>query len=94
MEKIYLARYSRGSYDDYYTINVFASTDKELVEKWVEKFNNKLKCWKDYYRKFENKNCKGFLKEEYYSNEIISDRFDNIMECNEAFLEEVEFRHK
>lgn len=91
MEKIYLAKYSVGHHDDYHVMDVFASHDKELVEKWVEKFNSKLSTWKEYFAQFSSNYSIYILDEKYY-NKINSERFDMIVECNCAFMEELEIR--
>jgi hypothetical protein len=91
MKKIYLAKYSMGHYDDYREINVFASHDKDLVEKWIEKFNSKLEVWKNYFSQFSNQYSIYCLDEKYY-NKINGERFDAIVECNRAFIEELEIK--
>ncbi len=91
MEKIYIAKYSVGHYDDYHVINVFASQDKELVEKWVEKFNSKLSIWKEYFAQFSSQYSIYCLDEKYY-NKINGERFDMIVDCNMAFMEKLEIR--
>ena len=39
MEEIYIAVIGQGEYGDYYESEIFASFDKDKVEKWVSKFN-------------------------------------------------------
>lgn len=36
---MYVAVIATGSYEDYQEDNVFCSTDKDKVEKWVNRFN-------------------------------------------------------
>lgn len=90
--KLYVAKYSTGSYDEHYVVSVFVSEDKELVEKWVEKFNTKLTYWKEYFKQFGNP-VFGYhtLLADFYGK-INVDKFDYIMECNNAFIDEVEYR--
>jgi hypothetical protein len=91
--KLYVAKYSSGSYDDYYSVSVFVSDDKEFVQKWVEKFNTKLEYWKEYFKQFgdESFDCK-VLDSRHY-NISYYDRFYQIMECNKAFIDEIEYRN-
>jgi hypothetical protein len=88
--KLYVAKYSTGSYDDHYFVSVFVSEDKEFVEKWIEKFNTKLEYWKEYFKQFTGEYT--MLKEEFY-DKINYDRFYQIMECNKAFIDEIEYRN-
>ncbi len=93
MNKLYVAKYSTGSYDDHYFVFVFVSEDKEFVEKWVEKFNTKLAYWKEYFKQFGNEVFDyKTIKEKFY-NDINDDRFYQIMECNRAFVDEIEYRN-
>ena len=93
MNKLYVAKYSTGSYDDHYFVSVFVSEDKEFVEKWVEKFNTKLAYWKEYFKQFGNEVFDyKTIKEKFY-NDINNDRFYQIMECNSAFVDEIEYRN-
>jgi hypothetical protein len=39
MDKVYLAIVATGSHDDYHESIKFASTDKEKVIKWCDRFN-------------------------------------------------------
>lgn len=91
MNKIYVATYSNGSWDDYHTIEVFASHDKELVLKWVDKFNNKLKHWQEYFGQFSNEWNKSSIKDEYFMK-INYDTFCSVMDCNGASIMEIELR--
>jgi hypothetical protein len=89
--KTYLAKYSRGSYDDYRTIDVFVTDDKELAQKWVNKFNTKLSHWKKHFSKYSHEWSAQILDERFYDI-INGERFDDIMETNEAFITEIEVR--
>lgn len=93
-DKIYLAEYSEGAYDDYHIIIVFASENKEHIEKWVDKFNSKIEYWQNYYAtKYGGR--EGFpkiIKEEYQYNEILWEKFNKIMYIGKAYIEEVNKR--
>lgn len=88
--KLYIAKYSSGSYDDLYFVSVFVSKDKEFVEKWVEKFNTKLDYWKEYFKQFKNEY--GALKGEFY-DKVNNSTYYTVTECNKAFIDEIEFRN-
>jgi hypothetical protein len=91
--KLYVAKYSTGCYDDFHVVSVFVSEDKELVERWVEKFNTKLTYWKEYFNQFSiypNTDI-NILDKSFYST-VSRTRFFHIMECNGAFIDKVEYR--
>jgi hypothetical protein len=90
--KYYIARYSTGSCDDYTKIDVFVTEDKELVEKWVEKFNAKLAHWKEYFKQFGNADYNHTVIDEIYLDRVNTDTFYRVMECNGAFYSEIECR--
>ena len=90
--KLYIAKYSSGSYNEHKLISVFVSDDKEFVEKWVEKFNNRLAYWKDYFKQFIDKNYSWVRLDDKYLYKINSDRFYQVMECNKAFIDKIEYR--
>lgn len=84
--KIYLCKYSSGSYDDYGEWDVFATFDKDKAQKWVDKFNTKLEKWKEYMHSHRP----DYLEEwDYFP---VCDRYWQIVEMNEAFIEEIEIR--
>lgn len=56
MEKVYVVQYSGGSYEDYFTKIIFATTNKTTATKYVTKYNKILKKWKDYYKQYEDSN--------------------------------------
>lgn len=84
---IYIAKYA---VDDY-TVEVFASKDKETVEKWVDKFNIKLAYWKEYYSQFSCARFKNIMNEKYYNKESLRGFYD-VMEVHKAFIQEIELR--
>ena len=91
MSKIYIAKYSTGSYDDYHEINIFSSLDREKVEKWVDKFNKKLGLWQLHFSQFSSEYSRACIKDEFL-NKINCDTFWAIMECGSASIEEIELR--
>jgi len=48
-KKIYLVRYSRRDWEDYYDVTVFATQDESKAKAYVVKFNRLLEKWKAYY---------------------------------------------
>ena len=54
MSKIYMVSYSGGSYDDFYTANIFVTTNKATATKYVTRFNKLLKKWKKHYSQYES----------------------------------------
>lgn len=90
-DKIYLVKYCGGSYDDYYTCVVFATTKQSVAKKYVAKFNRILKKWKKYYRQFEGKEM-GFnwIKQEHVEKHF--DRWNAINNISEAYYEEIPVR--
>jgi hypothetical protein len=89
---LYIARYSTGSHNDYTKIDVFVTEDKELVEKWVEKFNTKLEHWKEYFKRFGNAYYNHTVIDEIYFDRVNNDTFYRVMGCNGAFYSEIECR--
>ena len=66
MNKIYIVKYCGGSYEDWYSTNIFATTKKATATKYVSKFNRILRKWKKYYSQFEEKESGiRWLKKEY-----------------------------
>ena len=89
---LYIARYSTGSHNDYTKIDVFVTEDKELVEKWVEKFDAKLAHWKEYFKQFGDELYAYSILDSAFYDKINDDTFYRVMECNGAFYSEIECR--
>ena len=84
--KIYIAKYSTGCYEDYTEHIVFATFDESKIIKWCNKFNNIHQKCRDFYGK-------------YYASEFNLKKFKTFVNrnhrCNnigEAFYEETEIR--
>ena len=91
MKKLYIVKYSSGSYDDYHTTDVFVTDIKSKATKYVTKFNKILKKWEKYYKKFEEKDCgMGWIKDEYVQQHF--DRWNCLREINLCYWEEIEVR--
>ena len=92
---IYIAKYSVGNYDDYGVVDVFVSTDKNKVTKWVTKFNRLLKEYRKFYTKFEVENGDEiwglpWIKDGYLDDYF--DRWNRLRNTNEAFYDMIEIR--
>ena len=88
-EKMYLVKYSTGSYDDYCQIEVFVTKSRETADKYVERFNKKLDYWNEYMKSFKDEY--GF-RDEKKCTTAISYRYYDITEVGYSFIEEVEVR--
>ena len=86
--KIYIAKYSTGKYEDFTEHIVFASTNKSKVTKWCTKFNKMIKKWSDYYKKYED--SFGWIKGEYVTKHF--ERWNKLRRINRAYYEEIEIR--
>ena len=86
--KIYIAKYSKGRYEDKTEYIVFASTNKSKVTKWCTKFNKMLKKWSDYYEKYEDE--LGWIEKEHIEKHY--KRWSWLRELNNAYYEETEIR--
>ena len=86
--KIYIAKYSTGEYEDFTEHIVFASTNKSKVTKWCTKFNKMIKKWSDYYKKYEDNF--GWIKVEYVTKHY--KRWYWLRTITKAYYEETEIR--
>jgi hypothetical protein len=89
MKKMYIVKFSSGSYDDYSIFCVFVTEKKSIATKYVTKFNKILKKWKNYYSQFENDD-RDWIKEEYVNQHF--KRWHALREINECYWEEIEVR--
>ncbi len=88
-EKIYIVKYSSGSYDDYYEQNIFATKSLEVASNYIQKFNTKLDYWKGVMMNYANES--GYLKDENW-NIPVANHFWTIKDMNRCFMEEIEIR--
>jgi hypothetical protein len=89
--KIYLVKYYGGSYDDNYTVNIFATSSKSKATKYRAKFNRILKKWKAYYSQYEtNKLGFNWIDDSYVDNYY--NRWSFLSRINMCYYEEVEVR--
>ena len=92
-DKIYLACYSTGEYDDLGIHVVFASNVKSRVTKWVSKFNKMHKRWKAHYDQYCDDRYEGalgrWIAEEHYDK---SNRWHMLRNINRAYYAEIELR--
>ena len=91
MNKMYIVRYSGGSYDDWYEANVFVTDKKATATKYVTKFNKLLKKWKKHYKQYEGKEFGvDWIKDEYVEQHF--NRWDSLRNINECYWNEIELR--
>jgi hypothetical protein len=89
MKIMYIVKYESGSYDDYFVQDVFVTNNKELAEKWVNKFNSRITYWKEVIKQYNNED--GYLDRKYWAIPFVK-RYRIIRDINEAFIEEIELR--
>jgi len=87
MNSMHLVKYSAGYLDDYHELEVFVTFDKELAERYVEKFNTLLAKLKEHCKRFENEN--GWIKDEYMD---VFDRWHKIKDVNNCYITAIEIR--
>ena len=89
--KMYLVRYCGGSYEDYYSAVIFATSKKSTATKYVSKFNRILKKWKKHYSQFECDEM-GFkwIKEEHIEQHF--NRWNSLRDVTRCYYEEIEVR--
>ena len=91
MKKIYIVKYSGGSYEDYYTIDIFITDNKSNATKYVKKFNKLLKKWNKYYEQFEeDKFGMKWIKDEYVEQHY--NRWSSLKNINNCYWHEIEVR--
>lgn len=88
MKEIYIVYYSRGSYDDYEEINIFATTSLNKAQKYVKKFNSIHRKWKDYYKQYED--SREWIKDEFVHHYF--DRWNELREINKCSIEKLDVR--
>jgi len=87
--KMYVVKYSKGSYDDYHELDIFVTADKQVVDKYIEKFNKRLDYWKEYMNSFKDEY--GY-RDDKKCTTAISYRYYDVVDIGYAFVEEVELR--
>lgn len=91
MEKVYIVRYSGGSYEDYYANDIFVTVKKSTATKYVTRFNKTLKKWKAYYKQFEEENYgMPWIKEEHVEKHF--HRWNRIRNISNCYWEEIKVR--
>lgn len=95
MEKeteIYLVKYSRGSYDDYYEVNLFATNNEFTAKQYIDKFNTILKKWKNFLESMELRALRSENEEDFLDSHPITYRYHDIVGINEAGYERIKCR--
>lgn len=90
-DKIYIVKYSEGSYEDYLENIIFATINKSTATKYVTRYNKILKKWTEYYSQFEEiKSGINWIKKEFVETKY--NRWNYLRELNGCFWEEVKIR--
>ena len=90
-DKIYIVKYSEGSYEDYLENIIFATINKSTATKYVTRYNKILKKWTEYYSQFEEiKSGINWIKDEFINTKY--NRWYCLRKLNKCFWEEVEIR--
>jgi hypothetical protein len=87
MKTIYIIKYC-GGFEDYFENIIFATFNKKLAQKYVEKYNRILNKWKEHYRQYEDD--EGFL-DDIHSNYIYY-RYEKILNLKNCFYEKIKIR--
>ena len=91
IDKVYLVKYSQGSYDDYECIDIFVTFDEEIAINYMNRFNYLIEEYKNFYSRFEEDTPYGYrwIKDEYddYYN-----RWSWLRRTNKCFIVEMEIR--
>lgn len=89
--KAYICYYVHGSYEDRTIINVFVTTNIEVAQKWVNKFNKVIEKYKDLYKQFEEVSpFFGRQLSEKYCEYV--ERWDFVNNVKYIGIEEIEIR--
>jgi len=85
--KMYIVAYSSGSYEDWREHLIFATQDKEMAEKYIEKANSILTKWLSFYL--------GKATEEYekeIEEWVFMRRYSCLEDINSFYIMEIEIR--
>jgi hypothetical protein len=85
-EQYYIVFYSEGSHGDYSVIELFVTKDYEYAKKYIDKFNDMLHKWTEYYDQFKDN-----IWDDDFS-EYKRDRFCQLYETNEASISKIDYR--
>ena len=89
--KVYLVQYCGGNWDDYYTHHIFVTRDKNVAEKYVDKFNTMLEKWTNYYKQFErNPEFGAWIADEHVEQHF--NRWHGLNNITRCYYTEIEFR--
>jgi hypothetical protein len=91
-EKMYIVRYSSGSYEDYDITDIFVTNKKSNATKYCTKFNRMLERWNKHYEQYEDKKYGGlrWIKDEHAKQHFR--RWHMLSNINRCHWEEVEVR--
>jgi hypothetical protein len=92
-QKIYVVYYSKGSYEDYEKIIIFATNNEDKAIRYACRYMEILNKLRKHYMQFaKDKEYRRETLCEMYRNTPIGNRFDSIMNLGHCNWEEVELR--
>ena len=89
MEKMYLVKYDVGNWEEYYEVMLFVTGDLSLAEGYINRFNDLLERYRDFYRLVEGEDgdfCDEGRNEDYFG------RWKFLWSIGVCYWEEVEVR--
>ena len=89
---MYIVCYSGGSWDDYYTEQLFVTRSKRKAEKYVKRFDSIIEKYKEFYTKFEESRDDSSFASIKEENIAYFDRWNWLSEINSAYFKEFELR--
>lgn len=83
MKHIFIVYYYGGEYEEFEEKIVFATFDRDVAEKYIQKFNSILDKWKEYYSQFEDNgfHFSPYLKLEHEDKYDRWDKLNRITKC-------------
>jgi hypothetical protein len=92
-QKIYVVYYSKGSYEDYEKIIIFATNNEDKAIRYACRYMEILNKLRKHYMQFaKNKEYRLETIEKKYENTPIFKRFYSVMNLGHCFYREVELR--
>ena len=88
---MYLVKYSKGSWDDYFEVPLFVTESEDIAKEYVDKFNTILKKWKSFFEDTKP-DIISLSSEDYnafYDKYPILYRYYDVTEINGAKYEQI-----
>jgi enamine deaminase RidA (YjgF/YER057c/UK114 family) len=84
---MYLVKYCGGDMDDFYSVDIFITSDKKKAERYVRRFNRILAKWKSYFKSLEDES--GWPKDEHVD---MLHRWYTITSVNKCYITTIKIR--